>query len=118
MPDAEAASSVIHSTAETGVLDEASDAQLRQVVERSWGRLASIVDGMIGKGQLLSRDVLIDMARFLENAMAAVQAYERLVAGVADDQRRAEDTGGASVGPDGHAAPVRPILAHKRGRTR
>ncbi|MDQ3573865.1 MAG: hypothetical protein M3378_02340 [Actinomycetota bacterium] len=66
--------------AEDAALDEdLSEAELRDVVERSWARLSLLVDRMIGSGRLFDREVLIDLARFLENAMPAVRAYERLV---------------------------------------
>lgn len=56
-----------------------SDGELREVVERAWRALSEIVDRIIGSGRLLEREVIIDLARFLESAMPAVRAHERLV---------------------------------------
>ncbi len=59
---------------------ELGEAQLREHVERAWAEVSSIVDRIIGSGRMLDREVLLDLARFLESAMPAVAAYERLVA--------------------------------------
>jgi enamine deaminase RidA (YjgF/YER057c/UK114 family) len=56
------------------------DTQLREQVEQAWADISAIVDRIIGSGRMLDRDLLLDMARFLESAMPAVGAYERLVA--------------------------------------
>lgn len=56
-----------------------SDGELREVVERAWRALSEIVDRIIGSGRLLEREVIVDLARFLESAMPAVRAHERLV---------------------------------------
>jgi len=67
---------------ETEVVQDAaelSDGELREVVERSWRALSEIVDRIIGSGRLLDREVIVDLARFLESAMPAVRAHERLV---------------------------------------
>jgi hypothetical protein len=57
-----------------------ADTQLREQVEQAWTEISAIVDRIIGSGRMLDRDLLLDMARFLESAMPAVGAYERLVA--------------------------------------
>ena len=59
---------------------ELGEAQLREEVERAWAEVSSFIDRLIGSGRMLDRDVLLDLARFLESAMPAVAAYERLVA--------------------------------------
>lgn len=59
---------------------EVPDAQLREQVERAWAQVSTLVDGLIGSGQLIDRELLLDLARFLESAMPAVVAYERLLA--------------------------------------
>ena len=59
---------------------ELGEAQLREEVERAWAEVSSFIDRIIGSGRMLDRDVLLDLARFLESAMPAVAAYERLVA--------------------------------------
>ena len=64
----------------SGAASELGEAQLRQEVERAWAEVSSIIDRLIGSGRMLDRDVLLDLARFLESAMPAVAAYERLVA--------------------------------------
>lgn len=56
-----------------------SEIELREVVERAWRALSEIVDRLIGSGRLLEREVIVDLARFLESAMPAVRAHERLV---------------------------------------
>lgn len=56
-----------------------SEVELREVVERAWRALSEIVDRIIGSGRLLEREVIVDLARFLESAMPAVRAHERLV---------------------------------------
>ncbi len=38
------------------------------------------IDRLVGSGRMLERETLLDVARFLESAMPAVGAYERLVA--------------------------------------
>lgn len=67
-----------------GTDEELSDAELRDVAERAWERLSSIIDEMIGSGRLFDRELLIDLARFLENMMPAVRAYESLVGRIRD----------------------------------
>ena len=64
----------------SGTAAELGEAQLRQEVERAWAEVSSIIDRLIGSGRMLDREVLLDLARFLESAMPAVAAYERLVA--------------------------------------
>ena len=64
---------------------ELVEAQLRDVVERAWSRLASLLDRLIATGRRLDRDLLLDLAHFLENAWPAVRAYERLVRKVRDE---------------------------------
>ena len=64
---------------------ELVEAQLRDVVERSWARLASILDRLIATGRRLDRELLVDLAGFLESAWPAVRAYERLVRKVRDE---------------------------------
>jgi hypothetical protein len=59
---------------------ELPDAQLREEVERAWAQVSTMVDRLIGSGQLIDRELLLDVARFLESAMPAVVAYERLLA--------------------------------------
>ncbi len=63
----------------SGAAADLGEAQLRQEVERAWAEVSSIVDRIIGSGRMLDREVLLDLARFLESAMPAVAAYERLV---------------------------------------
>ena len=64
---------------------ELVEAQLRDVVERAWSRLASILDRLIATGRRLDRDLLVDLARFLESSWPAVRAYERLVRKVREE---------------------------------
>ena len=64
----------------TAPAGELGEAQLREEVERAWAEVSSFVDRIIGSGRMLDREVLLDLARFLESAMPAVAAYERLVA--------------------------------------
>ena len=64
----------------TAPAGELGEAQLREEVERAWSEVSSFVDRIIGSGRMLDREVLLDLARFLESAMPAVAAYERLVA--------------------------------------
>jgi hypothetical protein len=64
---------------------EGPDAELRNEVERAWARVSTLVDGLIGSGRLIDRDLLLDLARFLETAMPAVAAYERLLARASND---------------------------------
>ena len=61
------------------------ETQLRDVVERSWSRLASILDRLIASGRRLDREMLLDLAGFLESAWPAVRAYEQLVRRVRDE---------------------------------
>lgn len=63
---------------------ELSDGELRRVVERASGVMASLVDRVIGSGRLLDREFIVDLARFVESAMPAVRAYEQLVARMRD----------------------------------
>lgn len=63
----------------TGPEADLSDGELREVVERAWRVLSEIIDRIIGSGRLLDREVIVDLARFLESAMPAVRAHERLV---------------------------------------
>lgn len=70
----------------TGTDDaEVPDAQLREQVERAWAQVSILVDRLIGSGQLIDRELLLDLARFLESAMPAVVAYERLLARVSEE---------------------------------
>jgi hypothetical protein len=61
------------------------DAQLREEVERAWSKVSVLIDRLIGSGQLIDRELLLDLARFLESAMPAVVAYERLLARIGDE---------------------------------
>ncbi len=67
------------------VAGEPGEAQLREQVERAWAEVSGFVDRIIGSGRMLDRDTLLDLARFLESAMPAVGAYERLVARALED---------------------------------
>ena len=55
---------------------ELSDEELRAAVKRSFGRLAAVVEETIDSGELFDRDLLVDLARFLEKGMETVRAYE------------------------------------------
>jgi hypothetical protein len=68
--------------------DELSGPELRIVVERSWDRLWSIMDRTIASGRYFDRAVLIDIGRWLDGAMPAVRAYERLLARLGDEAIR------------------------------
>ena len=68
-------------------------AQLREHVERAWGELSGVVDRILGSGRKLDREVLLNLARFLEAAGPVVEAYEGLVAFALGDA----DTPGATV---------------------
>ena len=61
-------------------MSDAGEAQLRAHVEAAWAEVSDHIDRLVGSGRMLERDTLIDLARFLESAMPAVDAYERLVA--------------------------------------
>ena len=50
---------------------------LRDAVGRAWAEMMGVVDAMLSAGRLPHRDVIVDMARFLDSAMPAVRAYER-----------------------------------------
>ena len=67
------------------VLEELGGAQLRDQVERAWNEVSDFIDRIIGSGRMLDRETLLDLARFLESAMPAVDAYERLVARAYED---------------------------------
>lgn len=69
---------------------ELGEAQLRQQVVLAWTEVSSFVDRIVGSGRMLDREVLLDLARFLESAMPAVGAYERLVARACEDAIAAE----------------------------
>jgi len=64
---------------------ELGEAQLREHVERAWAEVSTLVERIIGSGRMLDRETLLDLARFLESAMPAVSAYERLVARAYED---------------------------------
>ena len=65
-------------------MSDAGEAQLRAHVEAAWAEVSDHIDRLVGSGRMLKRDTLIDLARFLESAMPAVGAYERLVARVCE----------------------------------
>ena len=64
--------------------DDLSEPELRAVVERSWARLCSIADRTLASGRFVDRSVLVELARWLDGAGAAVRAYERLVVRLRD----------------------------------
>ena len=64
--------------------DDLSEPELRAVVERSWTRLCSIADRTMASGRFVDRSVLVELARWLDGAGAAVRAYERLVVRLRD----------------------------------
>ena len=66
--------------AESSAPAPVGDAQLRAHVEAAWAEISDHIDRLVGSGRMLEREILIDLARFLESAMPAVGAYERLVA--------------------------------------
>ncbi|HVL27655.1 MAG TPA: hypothetical protein VM390_05880 [Acidimicrobiales bacterium] len=55
---------------------ELSDDELRAAVKRSFARLAAVVEETIDSGELFDRELLVDLARFLEKGMETVRAYE------------------------------------------
>jgi hypothetical protein len=65
-------------------LDDASEQELRAVVERSWSRLCCIVDRTMASGRFVDRTLLVDLGRWLDGAGTAVRAYERLVVRLRD----------------------------------
>lgn len=67
--------------------DDLSEPELRAVVERSWTRLCSIADRTLASGRL-DRSVIVELARWLDGAGAAVRAYERLVVRLRDQALR------------------------------
>lgn len=64
--------------------DDLTERELRAVVERSWSRLCSIADRTLASGRFVDRTVLVELARWLDGAGAAVRAYERLVVRLRD----------------------------------
>lgn len=61
----------------------ASEPELRKVIDEAREGLFARIDGLLGSGRLLDRHLVVDLARFLEQAGPAVDAYEQLVARVA-----------------------------------
>lgn len=55
-----------------------SDDELRDAVKRSFARLTAVVEETIDSGELLDRELLVDLARFLEKGMETARAYERV----------------------------------------
>jgi hypothetical protein len=60
--------------------EDLSGSELRLVVQQAWQGLCSIVDRTIASGRFFDRGVLIELGRWLDTAMPAVRAYERLMA--------------------------------------
>ena len=58
---------------------EPSEAELRELLVRAWGRVSTLVSGLLSSGHPIPRDVLLDIARFLESAEPTVAAYDRLL---------------------------------------
>lgn len=61
----------------------ASEPELRKVIDDAREGLFARIDRLLGSGRLLDRHLVVDLARFLEQAGPAVDAYEQLVARVA-----------------------------------
>ena len=59
---------------------EPTEAELRELLVRAWARVSALVGGLLSSGHPIPRDVLLDIARFLESAEPTVAAYDRLLA--------------------------------------
>jgi hypothetical protein len=59
------------------------ESELRDVVDDAWEGLAARIDDLLGSGRLLDRGLVVELARFLDQAGPAVDAYEQLLARVA-----------------------------------
>jgi hypothetical protein len=60
-----------------------AESELRDVVDDAWEGLAARIDDLLGSGRLLDRGLVVELARFLDQAGPAVDAYEQLLARVA-----------------------------------
>lgn len=59
---------------------EPTEAELRELLVRAWAKVSTLVGGLLSSGHPIPREVLLDIARFLESAEPAVAAYDRLLA--------------------------------------
>ena len=59
---------------------EPTEAELRELLVRAWTKVSTLVGGLLSSGHPIPREVLLDIARFLESAEPAVAAYDRLLA--------------------------------------
>ena len=59
---------------------EPTEAELRELLVRAWAKVSTLVGGLLSSGHPIRREVLLDIARFLESAEPAVAAYDRLLA--------------------------------------
>lgn len=62
---------------------ETGESELRGVIDDAWEGLAVRIDRLLGSGCLLDRRLVVDLARFLDHAGPAVDAYEQLLSRVA-----------------------------------
>jgi len=65
-----------------------SDDELRAAVRRSFARLSAAVTAAIDSGQPLDRELVVDLARVLDNGMESVRAYESVRARLAAVEER------------------------------
>lgn len=56
---------------------------LRDIIDEAREGLFARIDRLLGSGRLLDRHLVVDLARFLNQAGPAVDAYEQLLARVA-----------------------------------
>jgi hypothetical protein len=71
------------SEAEGASAGDRGESELRDVVDDAWEGLAARIDALLGSGRLLDRGLVVELARFLDQAGPAVDAYEQLLARVA-----------------------------------
>lgn len=62
---------------------ERAGGELREVIDEAWEGLFARIDRLLASGRLLDRHLVVDLARFLDQAGPAVDAYEQLLARVA-----------------------------------
>ena len=75
-------------------VQDLSDDELRAAVKRSFARLSAAITAAIDSGEPLERELVVDLARVLDNGMESVRAYESVRTRL-----------GARPAPAGDAAP-------------